>query len=279
MCGAIVMVIAGGLSRQEAYSAINLDTIGLLLGMMVLSAYLMESFFFRTLAYFTVTHTRSARSLLVGLVFVAGGLSAVLVNDVVCLMFTPIVLLVTRQAKLPTLPFLIALASASNIGGVMTLTGNPQNMIIGTTAALSYARFTLRMLPVGVLGLCADALLLVWMFRHQLPTAPLERPEVARPPLNRPLVAKSLLVLALVVCSSSAPCSWWWRVPRARARSITRTRRSCPGSATPRRASSSRLRPSPRSPPTCSRMCRSCWPRAAGCPSWRCPSFNGPGSP
>ena len=198
LCGAALMVITGALTHREAYQAINLDTITLLLGMMIISAYLMEAAFFRTVAYWTVTHARTARTLLIGLVVVAGGLSAILVNDVVCLMFTPIVLLVVREARLPPLPYLLALASAANIGGVVTLAGNPQNMIIGTTAHLGYTHFMLRMLPVGVLGLAADALVLWLMFRHELPKGELPRSTVPPPPLDKILVTKALVVLGLV---------------------------------------------------------------------------------
>jgi Na+/H+ antiporter NhaD/arsenite permease-like protein len=199
LCGAVLMVVTGRLTLPEAYAAINLDTLSLLLGMMVLSAYLMEAAFFRSLARFTVTRAGTARTLLVGLVFMAGGLSAILVNDVVCLMFTPIVVAVVREMRLPPLPYLLALTSAANIGGVVTLAGNPQNMIIATSSGLGYARYALRMAPVGVLGLIVDAALLLWMFRRELPPGWLPRPHVEPPPVDRRLMIKSLAVLALVV--------------------------------------------------------------------------------
>jgi Na+/H+ antiporter NhaD/arsenite permease-like protein len=199
LCGAVLMVLSGTLTLREAYASINLDTLALLLGMMVISAYLMEAAFFRTLAYYTARHARSARALLCALVLVAGALSAVLVNDVVCLMFTPIVVQVTREARLPALPYLIALASAANIGGVATLTGNPQNMIIGTAGGLVYARYSLRMLPVAALGLGLDIALLLMLFRRELPRGRLPDPALAPPPYDRRLAAKALAVLALVV--------------------------------------------------------------------------------
>jgi Na+/H+ antiporter NhaD/arsenite permease-like protein len=199
LCGAVMMVLTGALTTRQAYDAINLDTISLLLGMMIISAYLAEAAFFRTLAHFTGTHAHSARTLLVALVFVSGGLSAILVNDMVCLMMTPIVLAVVREARLPPTPYLVAIATASNIGGVMTLAGNPQNMIIATLGGLSYPRFFMRMAPVGIIGLAIDALLLLWLFRHDLPRARLPQPSVPPPPLDRWLLSKALAVLVLVV--------------------------------------------------------------------------------
>jgi Na+/H+ antiporter NhaD/arsenite permease-like protein len=132
-------------------------------------------------------------------VVVAGLASTVLVNDTVCLMMTPIVLAVVRELGLPPLPYLLAVATASNIGGVMTLTGNPQNMIIATAGRLSYAHYSLRMEPVALGGLVIDAALLLSMFRRELPDAPLERPQLAPPPLDRWLAGKALAILVFVM--------------------------------------------------------------------------------
>jgi Na+/H+ antiporter NhaD/arsenite permease-like protein len=199
LCGAVLMVLSGTLTAKEAYAAIDLDTLSLLLGMMLIAAYLAEAAFFRTVAYRAAMHAGSARGLLVIVVAVAGLSSTVLVNDTVCLMMTPIVLAVVRELGLPPLPYLFAVASASNIGGVMTLTGNPQNMIIATASHLSYSIYALRMAPVALGGLLLNALLLLWMFRKEIPRGKLPHPHVAPPPLDKVLLAKSLLVLLLVV--------------------------------------------------------------------------------
>src|SRR5689334_8887982 len=106
------MVASGVLGLEQAYAAIDLDVIVLLLGMMVIAAYLTEARFFRSAAWLVLTRARSARTLLASLVFVAGGLSAVLVNDTICLMMTPLVVAVVSEAGLPPLPYLLALASA-----------------------------------------------------------------------------------------------------------------------------------------------------------------------
>ena len=87
-----------------------------------------------------LTRARSARTLLFGLVFVAGALSALLLNDTVCVVLTPLVVAVIVEARLPALPYLLALATAANVGGVVSFSGNPQNMIIGAAAAARSAR-------------------------------------------------------------------------------------------------------------------------------------------
>jgi Na+/H+ antiporter NhaD/arsenite permease-like protein len=205
LCGAVAMVAFGILTVDEAYAAIHLDTVALLLGVMIIAAYLMEAAFFRNVAYWVLTRTRSARSLLWGLVFVSGGLSALLVNDTVCLMFTPLVLAVILEAELPPLPYLLALATATNLGGVVTYTGNPQNMIVGAAAgAPSYVEYLARTLPIGVLCLAADAALITWMFRRELPAGRLKDRAPPKPYFNTPLALKALGALVLFVGLSVA---------------------------------------------------------------------------
>jgi Na+/H+ antiporter NhaD/arsenite permease-like protein len=200
LCGAVAMVVFGVLSLPEAYQAISWDTITLLLGMMVIAAYLMEAAFFRTTAWHIVTRMRSARTLLVALVLVSGLLSALLVNDTVCLMFTPLVVAVVNEAELPPLPYLLGLASATNIGGVVTFTGNPQNMIVGMApGAPSYLEYLRIAIIPGVLCLVANAVLLLWLFRRELPAGPLRDRAPPKPYFDRKLALKGLAALALFV--------------------------------------------------------------------------------
>jgi len=77
--------------------------------------------------------------LLPTVVFTSGLLSAFLVNDIICLMMTPFVLRITRRVGLAPIPYLLAVATASNIGSVATITGNPQNMLIGSVSRISYS--------------------------------------------------------------------------------------------------------------------------------------------
>src|SRR5204862_3444735 len=120
---------------------------------------LAEARFFRLCAYLVLTRARSARSLLFGLSFVAGALSALLLNDTVCVLLTPLVVAVTVEARLPALPYLLALASAANVGGVVSFSGNPQNMIVGAAAhgTLSFAQYLVLLLPIGAVLLAANA--------------------------------------------------------------------------------------------------------------------------
>lgn len=200
LVGAVLMVWTGTLTRAEAVGAIHFDTILLLLGMMILSAYLAEAAFFRWCAYWAVRLARTPRGLLLAVVAVSGGLSALLVNDTVCVMVTPLVLQVCRDTELDPLPYLLALAAAANVGSVVTLTGNPQNMIVGTLSGWSYNGFFLRMLPVGLGGLAVTWGLLRWMFRRRLPPGRF-RFDPEPPPVRRGLLILGTAVLALAVAA------------------------------------------------------------------------------
>ncbi len=204
LLGAVAMVVSGALPLDEAYQAINLDTLALLLGMMVLIAYLRLARFFEALAAAIVRVAKTPRQLLVGLVFAAGILSALFVNDTICLLFTPILLAATRSAGLPPIPYLLALCTAANIGSVATLTGNPQNMLIGIFSGISYGRFLAVQLPVALLSLLILALSLLFLFRRELP-AHYPRAADSSRRVHRPLVRRLLAVVALVLAGFLLP--------------------------------------------------------------------------
>jgi Na+/H+ antiporter NhaD/arsenite permease-like protein len=207
--GAVAMVVVGGLPLDHALAAINLPIIVLLFGVLVIAAYLVEARFFRVTAYFVLTRARSARSLLFGLTFVTGALSALLLNDTVCVLLTPLVVAVVVEARLPALPYLLALASSANVGGVVSFTGNPQNALIGKSAEslIGYAQYFALMLPVGIACLAANAALLAWMFRRELPAGPLSSIDVPKPAIDRVLAVKALgaLVLFLALAIAQVP--------------------------------------------------------------------------
>nr|MBA3500435.1 anion transporter [Deltaproteobacteria bacterium] len=197
--GAVGMVVVGGLPMDAALRAIDLDVVILLFGVLLIAAYLAEARFFRLTTYLVITRARTARSLLFGLTFVVGGLSAFLLNDTVCVLLTPLVVAVVVEARLPPLPYLLALASAANVGGVVSFSGNPQNMIVGAAAqgTIGFAQYMLLTLPVGVACLALNALVILWLFRKELPKEPLVDRSPPRPAIDRALAAKSLGALAL----------------------------------------------------------------------------------
>ena len=136
--GATLILATGQLTFDDAVKSIDFATIALLLGMMIVVGFLRRASFFTWLAQWVLHRVESPHGLLLVTMLLSGGLSALLVNDVVCLALTPLVLHLARSQKLDPRPHLIGLALASNIGSVATLTGNPQNMMIGGFSQIRY---------------------------------------------------------------------------------------------------------------------------------------------
>jgi len=169
--GGAIIVVSGVVSWDRAVAAVDAHTLVLLFGMMIVAAYLRLSGFFRLVTYAAVRRAHTPAGLLALVIVAAGVLSALFVNDVVCLVMAPIVLDLARQLRLPPPPYLIALATAANVGSVATLTGNPQNMLVGSFSGIGYRTFLLREAPVAVIGL-AIVFLVIWLaYRRRLPDA------------------------------------------------------------------------------------------------------------
>ncbi len=204
--GATAMVLVGGLPMDRAIAAIDMHVVILLFGVLLIAAYLAEARFFKFTAYHVLVRARSARSLLFGLTFVVGGLSALLLNDTVCVLLTPLVMSVIVEARLPALPYLLALASAANVGGLVSFSGNPQNMIVGAAAhdTIGFLPYFVFTLPAGIACLAANAAVIAWLFRKELPTEPLAQRSPPKPALDTPLALKG--VGALVLFAVLAAC-------------------------------------------------------------------------
>lgn len=163
--GAIAMVLFGVVTPAQAISYIDVNTIFLLLGMMIIIATLQLDGFFSLIAKKTISWSKTKFRLLSIIVFVTGIASAFLVNDAVVLMFTPVIIQICRASKLNPVPYLIAEILSSNAGSAMTITGNPQNMLIGISSGISYSEFLLRLLPVSFIGMVAIILIIRVVYR------------------------------------------------------------------------------------------------------------------
>jgi Na+/H+ antiporter NhaD/arsenite permease-like protein len=189
--GAAFMVAFHVVTPEEAYGFIDIGTLVLLFGMMVLVGHLRLAGFFRWAAAAVARRARTPHALLAGFVGISGLLSALFVNDTVCLALTPLVLEVTAALRLPAAPYLLALATASNIGSVATLTGNPQNMLVGVASQISYRDFLFALLPVAAVGLVIDFVVISLVYRREL-RRPFERPPHPRVKVHGFLMAKAL---------------------------------------------------------------------------------------
>jgi Na+/H+ antiporter NhaD/arsenite permease-like protein len=192
LLGAALMVAGGALSLTAAYAAIDLNTIVLLLGMMILVANLRLAGFFEACTAFAGRHARRPLLLLVAVVVVAGVLSAFLVNDTVCLMMAPLIAEIALAMKRRVEPYLIALAMASNAGSVATITGNPQNMVIGSVSHLSYVSFARALSPIALVSLGIVAVVVVLLYRSEFVTAARLDVELPKVQVKPYALAKSL---------------------------------------------------------------------------------------
>ena len=194
--GASLMMAFDVLTLEEAYAAVNHDTILLLFGFMIVVANLRLSGFFSLVAEWVVEHAHRPVMLLAGIVGVAGVFSAFFVNDTMCLVLTPLVLEITARLKRNAVPYLLAVAMAANIGSVATITGNPQNMMIGSFSGIPYRAFAAALSPVAAAGLVLTVVLIAVMYRREFWKAETVTLERRRVRVQRGLMWKSLAASA-----------------------------------------------------------------------------------
>ena len=197
--GATLMIATNSLSIQQAYAAIDYNTIILLFGMMIVVANLRVSGFFTLVSAWVVERAHRPIVLLAAIVFVSGFFSAFFVNDTMCLVLTPLVLEITRRLRRNPVPYLLAVAMAANIGSVATITGNPQNMMIGSFSGIGYRAFAAALAPIAAAGLAALIALLAFVYRRELRQETAMAIEHHPVTVDRMLLWKSLLVSSAMI--------------------------------------------------------------------------------
>jgi len=209
LAGGILMVALGIVPFTDAArGAVNWETVALLLGMMVVVAYLRLARFFEYVSTWILLRAGNPRRLLALLVAASGLLSALFVNDTICVLFTPIVLGAVLRARLNPVPYLIALVTAANIGSVMTLTGNPQNMLVGIFSGISYGKFFLVLLPVGATSLLLDWAILRVLYARDLGGA-FDVSALELPRVHRAVIVRVMAVLAVMTAGFLLPLERW----------------------------------------------------------------------
>ncbi len=210
LLGALAFIGLGTVTLDDAKTAVDAGTMALLFGMMVLSALYQQSGLYRRIGE-RLARSRSPRRLLAGAIAVSAALSAVLTNDVVCFAMTPLLAGAVLGAGLPPLPYLLALACASNIGSALTPIGNPQNILVSQRLGLPFAPFV---------AACAAPVMVSLLFLYALLSravpreAPLDREPRGLPidgvPYDRQQAAKALVLtaVALVLFLSPVPAHW-----------------------------------------------------------------------
>jgi len=196
--GAVLMVGFRIIPAAEALRFIDFGTLVLLFSMMLVVGYLHLAGFFELITEQIITRLKP-RHLLPTIIFITGVLSAFFVNDIICLVMVPFALLATRRMGLKPLPYLLAVATSANIGSVATITGNPQNMLIGSFSGLTYRYFIWRLGPVALIGLLLDWLIIRQMCGKDHVPEEAEGIKAITPHVSARELRKPAIVIVLVL--------------------------------------------------------------------------------
>ncbi|QSJ15696.1 anion transporter [Nostoc sp. UHCC 0702] len=194
LVGSAFLIALGVLNLQQAWQAIDANTIVFLLSMMVVNANLSYAGFFSRVLSLLLSYTRSPLGLLIALTFGSGILSAFFLNDTIALIFTPLTLSLTQTLGLNPIPYLLAIAGATNIGSVATLSGNPQNILIGSFSGIPYLDFLRVLAPVALLGLVIQVGLLWLLYPDVRSTQSCQKLPTGKERIFKPLFHKSLII-------------------------------------------------------------------------------------
>ena len=200
LIGAVVLLASGRMSGPAAWNAVDVSTLALLLALMVISAQFRLAGFYTELTRRIGRGAQTPGTLLAAVIVAAGGLSAILANEIVCLAMAPLLIDVCARRRLDPIPFLIALACASNVGSAATLIGNPQNVLVGQTLEMSFTRYLADGGVLAALGLAVVwiAIWLPYRRRWVRETPPVD---VHAPPLDRWQAPKGIVVLTAVIAA------------------------------------------------------------------------------
>ena len=195
------MLGIGGVSLDVTMQAIDFGTIALLLGMMILVANLRLSGFFRLVNGWVVARARHPLHLLAAVTLTSGVFSAFLLNDAICLVMTPLVVDITRRLGRDPVPYLLAVAMAANIGSTATITGNPQNILIGSFSQIGYGAFAAQLAPVAAIGLVLTVLLIGLAHPSEFRSSVRLHSDAPPAHLHGPLAIKSVLIAAAMMAA------------------------------------------------------------------------------
>ena len=198
--GSVLMIGVGVMSFEEASQAVDHKTIVILFSLMVVVANLKLAGFFELLGDMVARNVKSQRQLLAAAIAVSGIVSAVAINDIVCLLFTPVVLLLCRKFQCNPLPHLLGVALSSNMGSAATLIGNPQNILVGGLSGLSFGAYFGSAAPVAGMGLVGIYGILVGLYGEEL-KEPIQLGNAEPLLVHGYLIRKSLLTLAAIIAA------------------------------------------------------------------------------
>lgn len=207
LIAAVILVALGSITPEQIAGAIHFPTVILLFALMIVSARFAGAGFYDVCAAWIAEHRGSATTLLALTVAVGGALSAVLVNDVVVFVMTPLLCTGLVRRGLDPRPFLAALAGASNAGSAATIIGNPQNIVIGQVGGLHFATFTAVCAIPALLALVIVFLCVRLVWSKQLKGVATPRDVAAVPAYDRPETLKAAVATLLLLAMFLTPLS------------------------------------------------------------------------
>lgn len=205
VAGALLLLLTGVLTVDSAFSYVDINTIGVLVGMMLFVAVVKNSGLFE---YIAIRAAKAANGhpwkLMVLFVLITAILSAFLDNVTTVLLIGPMTLAITNMLKINPIPFFMTQIMASNIGGTATLIGDPPNIMIGSAAGLSFVDFIANTGVAVVFVLAATLLCFYFIYGRKLKVEPgameaIHSLDAEKAIKNRPLLIKSVVVIVLVV--------------------------------------------------------------------------------
>ncbi len=205
MSGAALMILFKILNQENAFAEIDFNTIGLLIGMMIIVMITKRSGVFEYLAIKMVKLAKANPvQILIFLGITTGILSALLDNVTTILLILPVTLSVAKDLKISPIPFIIAEIFASNVGGTATLIGDPPNILIGSQTGITFTDFIVNNGPIILPMLFLMVLLFAYIFRKKLVAneevkncmMAINEKELIK---DKKLLIKSIVVLSLVI--------------------------------------------------------------------------------
>ena len=206
LLGAGLMIMLGVLNQETAISGIDFNTLGLLIGMMVIVAITKRSGVFQFVAVWSAKKVKASPwGILLMLSLVTAVFSALLDNVTTVLLIAPVTLLICHELDITPYPFLFAEIFSSNIGGTATLIGDPPNIMIGSAVGLTFNDFILNLAPIVPVILLVTLLVIYAIWGRKLQATDAARSHIMQfregdAITDTSLLKKSLLVLFLVIC-------------------------------------------------------------------------------
>ncbi|WP_053984337.1 ArsB/NhaD family transporter [Niameybacter massiliensis] len=200
MGGAIIMVLFKIIPHDKIIGYIDFNTIGVLIGMMLVVSVVKNSGLFEYIAIFTAKKAKGdAWKILLSFALITAFLSATLDNVTTVLLIGPMTLVITQILELNPIPFLITEILASNIGGTATLIGDPPNIMIGSAAGLGFNDFLTHTAPIAVVILIVTLTILYFLYRNHLIVDDKHKTEILSLDEKKTIKDKTLLIKSLVV--------------------------------------------------------------------------------